>query len=143
MKISAKGDYACKAVLELALKYSQGKPVQIGEIAKNQKIPLKYLEQILVVLKKGGLAKSKRGAEGGYLLAKEPQNITVADVITLTDGPFVTTPCSDDKCETYDDCCFLPIWSRLEKEIHKVLSETDFAQLCDNANKRRQLMYYI
>ncbi|WP_353892219.1 Rrf2 family transcriptional regulator [Proteinivorax hydrogeniformans] len=143
MKISAKGDYACKAVLELTLKHQEGKPVQIGEIAKNQSIPLKYLEQILVVLKKGGIAKSKRGAEGGYSLAKNPKDITVADVIALTDGPFVTTPCSDDNCETQDVCCFLPIWSELEKQIYKVLSGTNFEELSEKVNQGQQLMYHI
>lgn len=145
MKISAKGDYACKAVLELALNYHENKPVQISEIAERQGIPIKFLEQILITLKQGGITKSKRGAVGGYFLAKHPEEITVADIITLTDGPFVHAPCIPQKidCKNSSDCLFHPLWKDVENSIAEILSSTNFQTLSERARSKEQLMYYI
>lgn len=145
MKISAKGDYACKAVLELAVSFDEGRPVQISEIAEKQGIPIKFLEQILIILKQGGITKSKRGAVGGYFLARPPENITVADIIALTDGPFVHAPCIPQKndCKSSSDCLFYPLWEELEKNIAEILGKTNFKELSDKARSKEQLMYYI
>lgn len=145
MKISAKGDYACKAVLELAISYPEGRPVQISEIAEKQGIPIKFLEQILITLKQGGITKSKRGAVGGYFLARPPEDITVADIIALTDGPFVHAPCIPQKvdCKNSFDCLFHPLWKEVEKSIAEILGNTNFKVLGEKARDKEQLMYYI
>ena len=89
--ISAKGIYGVSAVLELALRQSGG-AMQIREIAEAQNIPQHYLEQILVVLKRGGIVRSYRGAKGGYALAGDPAGIRLLDVITLLEGPLDVSP---------------------------------------------------
>jgi Rrf2 family cysteine metabolism transcriptional repressor len=89
--ISAKGIYGVSAVLELALHHDGG-AMQIREIAEAQRIPQHYLEQILVVLKRGGIVKSYRGAQGGYALAGDPGGIRLLDVITLLEGPLDVAP---------------------------------------------------
>ena len=89
--ISAKGIYGVSAVLELALRQNGG-AMQIREIAEAQKIPQHYLEQILVVLKRGGIVRSYRGAQGGYALAGDPAGIRLLDVITLLEGPLDVSP---------------------------------------------------
>lgn len=89
--ISAKGIYGISAVLELALRYNEG-AVQIRDIAEAQDIPRHYLEQILVALKRGGVVKSFRGAQGGYTLAAAPQDLRLLDVMTLLEGPVNITP---------------------------------------------------
>ena len=89
--ISAKGIYGVSAVLELALRFGDG-AVQIRDIAEAQEIPQHYLEQILVVLKRGGVVKSYRGAQGGYSLSSDPSEIRLLDVITLLEGPLEVAP---------------------------------------------------
>ncbi len=145
MKISAKGDYACKAVLELAINHQEGRPMQISEIAERQRIPIKFLEQILILLKQGGITKSKRGAVGGYYLAKEPKEISVADIIALTDGPFVHAPCIPTKgeCDKSCDCLFHPLWKRVEISIGEILGQVNFQDLADKSKESDQIMYYI
>lgn len=89
--ISAKGIYGLSAVLELSFRFDEG-PVQIRDIAGAQSIPQHYLEQILVVLKRGGIVKSFRGAQGGYALASSPGEIRLLDVLTLLEGPLDVSP---------------------------------------------------
>ena len=89
--ISAKGIYGVSAVLELALRFNGG-AVQIRDIAEAQRIPQHYLEQILVVLKRGGIVKSYRGAQGGYALAGDPGSIRLEDVFILLEGPLDVAP---------------------------------------------------
>src|ERR1041385_5506630 len=104
MKISAKDEYACSAVLELALNYSSDAPVRVQDIAERHGIPLKFLFQIMQILKRVDIVRSKRGTEGGYVLARPPKTITVGDVIRSVSGPFVQLSCLDsgnfpDMCE--------------------------------------------
>lgn len=89
--ISAKGIYGVSAVLELALRHDGG-AMQIRDIAVAQRIPQHYLEQILVVLKRGGIVKSFRGAQGGYALAADPAEIRLLDILTLLEGPIDIAP---------------------------------------------------
>ena len=83
MKITYKGDYALKALLQLALHYNEGDVLSINEIAKLGDMPVKFLEQILLILRKGGFVKSKRGVQGGFSLGRHPKDITVGEVISL------------------------------------------------------------
>ena len=104
--LSNKAQYAFRALTYLVDKYSQG-PVLISDIAKKKKIPLKFLENILLELKKAGILDSKKGKGGGYFLAKDPHNILLADVLRLVDGPIALLPCVSlhfyQKCSNCDE----------------------------------------
>ena len=99
MRITYRGDYALKAVLDLALNYDN--VVTIHDLAKRAQIPIKFLEQVLLDLKRGGFVESRRGKVGGYLLAKHPSQIKVGDVIRFVDGPLEPIACVDKK---YSGC---------------------------------------
>jgi Rrf2 family transcriptional regulator, cysteine metabolism repressor len=86
MKLTAKGEYACLALLDLAERFNKGM-IKTEDIAKRRKIPKKYLEQILLLLNKAGYIRSKRGVDGGYALLKNPKDISLAEIIRLIDGP--------------------------------------------------------
>src|SRR5687768_6554681 len=89
MKISARDEYACSAVLELSLNYEKDMPVRVQDIAERQGIPIKFLFQIMQKLKHEGIVRSRRGTDGGYVLARPPSQITMGDVIQSLSGPFV------------------------------------------------------
>src|SRR5712671_1581009 len=114
MKISARDEYACSAVLELALNYDSEAPVRVQDIAERNDIPMKFLFQIMQILKRVDIVRSKRGMEGGYVLARPPGQITVGDVIHSVSGPFVQLSCLDsgniaDLCNRQSTCQFKPI----------------------------------
>src|SRR5574341_105476 len=92
MKISTKGDYATRALQDLALHYGEG-PIPIEAIAKRQALPARYLEQLLLALKRAGFLTSKRGVNGGYYLAKPPREITLGQIIRAVDGPIAPIFC--------------------------------------------------
>lgn len=134
MKLSAKGDYACRALLELALQYPKERPVHVQEIAEKQNIPLQYLVQILILLKQTGLVKSRRGAEGGYFLAKSPDQITLGEVVRAIDGPLMPLKCLDnvvsDFCAFDGNCTFKPIWRDVSDAIAGVVDNITFEDIC-------------
>jgi Rrf2 family transcriptional regulator, cysteine metabolism repressor len=149
MKISAKDEYACSAVLELALHYDSDVPVRVQDIAQRQAIPLKFLFQIMQVLKRVDIVRSKRGTEGGYTLARHPREITVGDVIRNVSGPFVQLSCLDssnflDNCERQTNCHFKPIWADVDRAIASVLNNVTFEDLARRAQaSQAQVMYHI
>src|SRR5881296_3473151 len=115
MKVSAKDEYACSAVLELALNYANDAPVRVQDIAQRQGIPMKFLFQIMQILKRVDIVRSKRGTEGGYVLARQPSRVSVGDVIRAVSGPFVQLSCLDsgdfaDSCARQTTCQFKPVW---------------------------------
>jgi Rrf2 family cysteine metabolism transcriptional repressor len=134
MRISAKGEYAAKAVLYLSLRYPG--VVTIHEVAEGHHIPLKYLEQILLALKKSGLLESRRGVHGGYTLARPPERISVGEVLRAVDGEFSRTTCLRDPSDNHYACpegsaCGLRrLWERLQENVDRVLFETDFGEVC-------------
>ncbi len=123
MNISVKGDYALRAVFDLALQ-RPGHPIKIADVARRQKIPQKFLELILSGLKQGGFVESRRGAEGGYLLARSPETITVGEVFRYVEG---VKNKKDSPRQTADP--FREIWNRVEQSISGVLDHTTFADL--------------
>lgn len=147
MKISAKGEYATLAMLELALQYQKRGPVQIHEIAEKYKIPQKFLVQILIQLKRSGLVVSRRGAEGGYLLAKAPYQISLGEVIRAIEGPLVSIKCleKDDSnsCVLEPSCTFKAIWTDISKSIENMMDKIDYEQLCQKVQQYNEQMYYI
>ncbi len=130
MRISAKGEYAAKAVLHLSLKYPE--LVTIHEVAKRHSIPVKYLEHILLALKKAGLLKSLRGVRGGYTLARPPEQISVGEVLRVVDGHFSESSCIEVdlrnpySCPESETCGLRQVWQDVQGAVEKILFETSF-----------------
>jgi len=124
MNISVKGEYALQAIFDLATQASD-RPVKIADIAKRQKIPQKFLELILASLKQGGFVESRRGAEGGYLLARPADSINVGDVLRFIEGP------RDEKSRTrrQGESPFSDMWQRVNSAVSDVLDQTSFTDL--------------
>jgi len=124
MNVSVKGEYALLAVFDLA-SHPPGEPVRIADIAKRQKIPQKFLELILASLKQGGFVESRRGAEGGYLLARGPDSIKVGDLLRFIEGA------RDDKSRArrHSESPFSDMWARVNRAVSEILDETSFADL--------------
>ncbi len=133
MRISAKGEYAAKAVLYLSLKYPT--VVTIQEVARRHNIPLKYLEHILLELKKAGVLESRRGVRGGYTLARSPEKISVGDVLRIVDGQFSQSSCAEgDQTSSYacpesDTCGLKQLWQEVQGAVERILFETSFDDL--------------
>jgi Rrf2 family protein len=126
MNISVKSEYALRALFDLsAQQLAQNgapQPVKIADIAKRQKIPQKFLELILAGLKQSGFVDSRRGAEGGYLLARPPDSITIGQVLRSMEN--LKTPARGDAADPFAD-----IWSRVEAAVSEVLDQTTFSEL--------------
>lgn len=133
MKISTKGRYALRLMLDLALN-NTGEPVRIRDIAARQEISDKYLEQIISTLNKAGYVKSIRGPQGGYHLAREPEKYTVGMILRLTEGPLAPVPCLDGEvntCERQDTCVTLRLWRMLDTAISDVVDKVTLADLVE------------
>lgn len=124
MNISVKGEYALQALFDLASQ-PPGTPIKIGEIARRQKIPQKFLELILAGLKQGGFVESRRGAEGGYLLVREPETLTVGEVLRFVEGSERSRSRSRRKGESP----FAEMWDRVDVAVSGVLDRTTFAEV--------------
>jgi Rrf2 family cysteine metabolism transcriptional repressor len=129
MNISVKGEYALQAIFDLAshstANHSNADPVKIADIARRQKIPQKFLELILASLKQGGFVESRRGAEGGYLLSKRPETITIGEVLRFVEGRQEER----SRLRRKNDSPFADLWERVDIAIDSVLEATSFAQL--------------
>jgi Rrf2 family protein len=124
MNISVKGEYALQAIFDLAANAGPD-PVKIAEIARRQKIPQKFLELILASLKQGGFVESRRGAEGGYLLARRAEAITIGDVLRFVEGRQEERA----RLRKQANSPFSDLWERADHAIDSVLDSTSFAQL--------------
>lgn len=124
MNISVKGQYALQAVFDLA-SGDRLTPVKIADIAQRQKIPQKFLELILAGLKQGGFVESRRGAEGGYLLARPAESITVGELIRYMEGP----KAGRHSAKRRGDTPFTDMWARVDAAVSGVLDHTTFADL--------------
>jgi Rrf2 family protein len=122
MNISVKGEYALHAVFDLALQ-KPGEPVKIADIARRQHIPQKFLELILAGLKQGGFVESRRGAEGGYLLARPANSITVGEVIRFMEGA------RNGKPKNLAASPFGSLWQTVESAVSQVVDQTSFGDL--------------
>jgi Rrf2 family protein len=140
MKITYKGDYALKALLQLALHYNDGDVLSINEIAKLGDMPVKFLEQILLILRKGGFVKAKRGVQGGFSLAKHPKDITVGDVIRFIEGPLEPISCVEDcykGCRDISSCIFRGVWKEVSHAISIVVDTLTFEELVMRYKEKR------
>lgn len=133
MRISRKGEYALRAMIDLSLNYGRGS-VQIHQISQREKIPEKFLEQILLELKKSGLLQSKRGIGGGYRLIKDPREINLAQVIRIIDGPLAPLGCVSKwahiSCPEEKNCGLQSVMLDVRNAIAKILEGITFADVC-------------
>src|SRR6516162_1725243 len=117
MKVSTRGDYACRALLSLTLHAENNTPTSVRDIADRTGLPQPYLEQILLALKGAGLVRSKRGVGGGYVLARPAEEITLAQIVSAVDGPIVVgdfgAPHENGACEHEGQCVLLSVWSEV------------------------------
>ena len=129
--------YGTRAVFDLAY-YSSGMPVHVKDIAKRQEVPLKFLEQIFHKLKKAAFIKSVRGPHGGYVLTKDPSEVTIGDIMRAVDEPLDLVCCvSDTKaCKKTKQCVTRPIWEETSKRIKDYLDTVTIADLCVDARKK-------
>jgi len=137
MHITYRGDYALKAILDLALHHAS-EPVTITEIAKRLDIPNKFLEQILLDLKRGGFVESRRGKVGGYLLAKPASEIKLGEVVRFIDGPIEPIACVDcgyKGCSQAKSCVFRGIWQDVAKSATKIIDNINFEDLAKKSKK--------
>ena len=142
MNISAKTEYACIAVLELAARYDQGKPVRIRDIADANGIPSRFLVQILLQLKSAGIVGSTRGAAGGYQLVKPPSEITLAEVMAVSDGQS-SDPVSSVERESAASRALMASWQNVAAVEREMLEAVTFEDLVERAALQTDNMYYI
>ena len=132
MKLSTKGEYASRAILEMALNYDKG-PLHIRDISAAQEIPRRFLEQILLMLKRTGYLRSKKGPNGGYYLAKPPSKITVAEVIRVMDGPLAPIDCvsvtAHEVCARERYCGLKWLWKEVRDAVAEIMERTTFEDL--------------
>jgi len=139
--LSQKCQYAIRAVFELAVQYGRG-PVKVSRIAEAQAIPPRFLEVILNQLRRAGFVQSRRGPEGGYILARQPDRIAVGKIVELMEGPLVPVACmnepSTDKCSLQGRCVFIGMWERAAQALSDVYDRTNFQNLVDEDEKMRK-----
>ena len=128
VKVSTRGDYAARALLSLALRGSE-RPTSVKEIAERTSLPQPYLEQILLSVKGAGLVRSKRGVGGGYVLARPPRDITLADIVAAVEGPQLPMSEHPDHCEGH--CILQEVWVGVDEESRRVLEHVTLAELVE------------
>ena len=130
MKISTKGRYGLRTLMDIATHQSAG-PVNLHDIAARQKISAKYLWQILTILKTAGLVRGTRGPKGGYVLLRPPEDITLLDIVQALEGPIVLVECTSDPsfCPRESNCISRRIWSEISQTIRNALHTLTLAKI--------------
>ena len=144
MKLSTRTRYGIRAAIELAA--TDGKtPVPLKIIAQRQDISVKYLEQLIAALRSGGIVRSIRGARGGYILAKPPDQIKLIEVFNCLEGPVTTVECVEDQdyCRRATDCAARLLWVQVQKAIKSVLESVTLQDLIDRAKGKKTSDYQI
>ena len=144
MKLSTRTRYGIRAMLELAENHGEG-PLQIKVIANRQDISIKYLEQLMAILRSGGFVRSIRGPKGGYMLSKVPAQIKLDELFTCLEGPVVTVECIEDEnyCARVADCMTRQVWAQVQAAMMKVLQSMTLQDLVNRAKERKNLDYQI
>jgi Rrf2 family iron-sulfur cluster assembly transcriptional regulator len=137
VRISTRGDYACRALLSLTLHGDGGGPTSVRDIAERTALPQPYLEQILLALKGAGLVRSKRGVGGGYVLARSPEDIRLSEIVSAVDGPITLgdfgQPHQDGACDHEGQCVLLGIWNKAGDHMRAYLEGFTLAGIADIA----------
>lgn len=145
MRISTKGRYALRLLLDLAEHKDEGY-IALKDIAERQNISKKYLEQIVPILNKSDILKTNRGYQGGYKLAKDPAQYTVGMILRVTEGSLAPVPCVEQdpiECDRCDDCLTLPLWKGLNKVVNEYLDGITLQDLLDWQRARYANNYCI
>jgi len=132
MKLSTRSRYGTRLMLDLASRYEEG-PVQIGEIAKREDISVKYLEQLIIPLKKSGFVKSLRGPKGGHMLARDPRDITMGEVVRTLEGGIDLSVCIEkpDECTRSSRCAARGLWEETTKVMYEKLDSVSLMELIE------------
>ena len=145
MKISTKGRYSVTALYELAQRYGEG-PVSLKSVAQGQGLSENYLEQLMVPLRRAGIVQSIRGAQGGYMLAKSPAEITIGSIITTVEGPIAVVDCllaeagaAEQMCDKACACVTRGIWEKVCDSISQVLENITLQTLLDNDDGKENI----
>jgi Rrf2 family iron-sulfur cluster assembly transcriptional regulator len=137
VKVSTRGDYACRALLSLTLHSGTTTPTSVRDIAERTGLPQPYLEQILLALKGAGLVRSKRGVGGGYVLARSPAEITLGQIVSAVDGPIqagdVGEPHQNGACDHEGQCVLLAVWSDVGQHMRRHLDSFTLADMASRA----------
>lgn len=138
MKISTKGRYALRMLIDLAEHEGDGF-IALKDIAERQNISKKYLEQIVPILSRSGILRTNRGSQGGYALAKDPEHVTVGEILRLTEGSLSPVACLDGdpaQCPRSADCPTLPVWQGLNRVINEYLDGITLRSILDSQRER-------
>ena len=146
MKLSTRGQYGARALLDIALHYD-GNPVLLKDIAKRQAISVQYLEHLISPLIKAGVVRSMRGARGGVTLAKLPEEIKLSQVIQILEGSTAPVECVDDPkvCPRSDFCVTRDVWEEMKRAMTRVLESTTLQDLVERQREKAKpaVMYHI
>jgi len=153
LKISTKGRYGLEAIVDLAIHSSEGR-VSLKSIAERCGMSEAYILQIFLILRRAGLVESIRGAQGGYVLARDPSQITVGEILTVLEGPLAPVPCIAEKtkrskssCERYENCTARSFWEKIMNTLNDVANSITVEDLvkCYNStvSQNTELEYYI
>ncbi len=139
MKLSTRSRYGTRLVLDMAQRYQEG-PIQLGAIAKRQDISVKYLEQLIIPLKKAQYVKSVRGVKGGHMLARSPDAITVGEIVALLEGGVRLADCTEDPeaCKRSDKCLTRLVWKEATQAIHEKLNSITLSDLLKMEQSERE-----
>lgn len=136
MRLSTKGGYGVRAMFDLAQHYGEG-PIPLKSVAQRQEISEHYLEQLIANLRKAGLVKSIRGAQGGYMLARKPEEIRIGDIIRVLEGPIAPVDCVSEEdpesCTRAESCIAKGIWEKVRDSITQVLDDITLLDMCEEA----------
>ncbi len=148
MKISTKGRYGLRALMDLSIYGKSGIPVFLSDIARRQEISDKYLEQIAAQLQRAGLVRTVRGRKGGYILNKSEKDIRLSDIITVLEGPVCLVDCvrEPETCTKSQACSTRDIWRELSNKIEEILSGytlEDLVNMQSEKSGNEAVMYYI
>ena len=137
MKISTKGRYGLRILMDLALPQSE-KPRLIRDIAKSQQISEKYISRLVIALRKAGMIRSVRGVNGGFHIAMKPEDITLLDVIEVMEGPLSIVDCvsAPKKCVHSESCAPREVWCKLNDEIRELMRGTTLADILTSYEKK-------
>ena len=144
MKVSMKGDYGARALVELAHHYGEG-PVQSATIAVRQSIPEPYLDQLLTALRRAGFIRSVRGPQGGHALVRDPHDLRLSEAISALEGSLAPIACLDDPagCPKTTSCCLRPVWQEIEAATLRILDGITIADLAERERRSGDARYAI
>jgi len=144
MRLSTRTRYGIRAMLELAENVGRG-PLQLRIIARRQDISVKYLDQLMTILKSAGFVRSIRGSKGGYVLARTPEQIKLNDVFNCLEGPVVTVECAENEnyCARAADCVARQVWTQVQEAVTAILQSITFQDLVDRTKNNKSPDYQI